>query len=300
MPEIQQVLAWRGNDVVDRDGDKIGKIEEIYLDEQTDQPEWLAVKTGLFGGKLTFIPLAEAKAEGDGVRVPYENSLVKDAPNAEADGALSQDEEQALYRHYGLDYGESRSDSGLAEGRVGTTGRDVDVDHDHDHDHDHDRDRDRGTVGRDTSGPETDGAMTRSEEELRVGKTERETGRARLRKYIETEQVQTTVPVQREEIRVERETITDANRGDALSGGDLTEEEHEVTLRAEEAVVDKQVVPKERIRLDKDVVTEERQVSEEVRKEQIEIEGDGVDADRGRTDADRDRTDADRDRTDRV
>ncbi|MBA2515272.1 MAG: PRC and DUF2382 domain-containing protein [Solirubrobacterales bacterium] len=284
MPDVQQVLAWRGNDVVDRDGDKIGKIEEIYLDEQTDQPEWLAVKTGLFGGKLTFIPLREATAEGDGVRVPYENSLVKDAPNAEADGALSQDEEQALYRHYGLEYGESRSDSGLAEG---TTDRDGDGDRDVDVD----RDRDRGTVGRDTSGPETDGAMTRSEEELRVGKTERETGRARLRKYIETEQVQTTVPVQREEIRVERETITDANRGDALSGGDLTEEEHEVTLRAEEAVVDKEVVPKERIRLDKDVVTEERQVSEEVRKEQIDIDGDGVDADRGGSD---------RDRTDRV
>jgi len=286
MPDVQQVLAWRGNDVVDRDGDKIGKIEEVYLDEQTDQPEWLAVKTGLFGGKLTFIPLREATAEGDGVRVPYENSLVKDAPNAEADGALSQDEEQALYRHYGLEYGESRSDSGLAEG---TTDRDRDRDRDGDRDRDVDvdRDRDRGTVGRDTSGPETDGAMTRSEEELRIGKTERETGRARLRKYIETEQVQTTVPVQREEIRVERETITDANRGDALSGGDLTEEEHEVTLRAEEAVVDKQVVPKERIRLDKDVVTEERQVSEEVRKEQIDVDGDGVDVDRDRSEGDR-------------
>jgi len=270
MPDIQSVLAWRGNDVVDRDGDKIGKVEEIYLDEQTDQPEWLAVKTGLFGGKLTFIPLAEATDEGGNVRVPYESSLVKDAPNAEADGALSQDEEQQLYRHYGLDYGESRSDTGLAEGGV-----------------DHDRTHDRGVVGNDTSGPETDNAMTRSEEELRVGKMQRETGRARLRKYIVSEQVQTTVPVQREEIRVERETITDANRGDALSGGDLTEEEHEVTLRSEEAVVDKQVVPKERIRLDKDVVTEERQVSEEVRKEQIDIEGDGVDVDRGRTDRDR-------------
>jgi len=272
MPDIQQVLAWRGNDVVDRDGDKIGKVQEIYLDEQTDQPEWLAVKTGLFGGKLTFIPLAEATAEGDGVRVPYESSLVKDAPNAEADGALSQEEEARLYRHYGLEYGESHSDTGLADGTTGRT-HDVDVD----------RDRDRGTVGRDVSGPETDQAMTRSEEELRVGTTQRETGRARLRKYIVSEQVQTSVPVEREELRVEREPITDANRGDALSGGDLTEEEHEVTLRSQEAVVDKQVVPKERVRLDKDVVREERQVSEEVRKEQIDIEGDGVDVDRDRT-----------------
>jgi uncharacterized protein (TIGR02271 family) len=95
-----------------------------------------------------------------------------------------------------------------------------------------------------------------------------------LKKHIVSEQVQTTVPVEREEVRVEREPITDANRGDALSGGDLTEEEHEVTLHSEEAVVDKQVVPKERIRLDKDVVTEERQVSEDVRREEVEIEGD--------------------------
>jgi len=83
-----------------------------------------------------------------------------------------------------------------------------------------------------------------------------------------------TVPVQREEARVSREPITEANRGAAMSGGDLTEEEHELTLSEEEVVVDKQVVPKERVRLDKDVVTEERQVSEEVRKENIEVDGD--------------------------
>ena len=116
--------------------------------------------------------------------------------------------------------------------------------------------------------------MTRSEEELRVGKEQRETGRARLRKYIVTENVQQTVPVQREELRVEREPITDANRDAAMSGGDLTEEEHEVTLHAEEPVVEKRAVPKERVRLDKETVTDERTVDEEVRKERIDAEGD--------------------------
>jgi uncharacterized protein (TIGR02271 family) len=149
-----------------------------------------------------------------------------------------------------MDYSESRSDTGLPEG--GQTGR--------------------GTVGRDVSGPETDDAMTRSEEELRVGTTKRETGRARLKKYVVTENVERTVPVQREEVRVEREPITDANRDAALSGGDITEEEHEVTLHAEEPVVQKDVVPKERVRMDTDVVTDERQVSEEVRKEQIDVD----------------------------
>ena len=116
--------------------------------------------------------------------------------------------------------------------------------------------------------------MTRSEEELKVGTTERESGKARLRKYVVTEDVETTVPVRREEVRVEREPITDANRGEATAGPEISEEEHEVTLHAEEAVVEKDVVAKERVRLDKDVVEEEHQVSESVSKEQIEVDGD--------------------------
>ena len=124
------------------------------------------------------------------------------------------------------------------------------------------------------SGPTTDDAMTRSEEELRVGTAERESGRVRLRKYVVTEEVQQTVPVQREEIRVEREPITDANVGDATEGPEISEEEHEVTLHEEELVTEKRTVPKERVRLEKDVVTDEKTVSEEIRKEQIEVDGD--------------------------
>jgi uncharacterized protein (TIGR02271 family) len=116
--------------------------------------------------------------------------------------------------------------------------------------------------------------MTRSEEELRIDKIRRPSGLVRLRKYITTEQVAATVPVQREEVRVEREPITDANVGAAMSGPELSEEEHELTLSEEEVTVDKRVVPKERVRVDKDVVTEERTVNEDVRKEQIEVEGD--------------------------
>jgi uncharacterized protein (TIGR02271 family) len=95
-----------------------------------------------------------------------------------------------------------------------------------------------------------------------------------LKKYIVTENVTQTVPVQREEVRIEREPITDANRDAALSGGDITEEEHEVTLHAEEPVVEKRTVPKERVRMDRDTVTDQETVSEEVRKERIEADGD--------------------------
>jgi uncharacterized protein (TIGR02271 family) len=116
--------------------------------------------------------------------------------------------------------------------------------------------------------------MTRSEEELRVGTREREAGRVRLRKHVVTENVTKTVPVSHEEVRIEREPITDENRGDALDGPAISEEEHEVVLHAEEPVVEKQVVAKERVRLDKDTVRGEEQVSDEVRKERIDTDGD--------------------------
>ena len=257
----QNVTEWRGQELLDNDGEKIGKIEEIYLDTDTDQPEWALVKTGLFGGKGTFVPLQQANPTGDGVQVPFEKSHVKDAPNIDPDGELSRSEERDALRALRARL-RRRASSGS-----GTTGRQRQR-----------RDGNRaagrrGPVGRDTSGPTTDDAMTRSEEELRVGTTERETGKARLRKYVVTEEVEKTVPVRREEVRVEREPITEANLGDATDGPAISEEEHEVTLHAEEAVVEKRAVPKERVRLDKDVVEEERQVSETVSKEQIEVDG---------------------------
>jgi uncharacterized protein (TIGR02271 family) len=247
-PTESAVAEWRGRNAVDSDGDKIGRIDEIYMDSEPGKPEWLAVKTGLLGSKVSFIPIAEASDAGGDVRVPYDKQQVKDAPNAEADGELSQEEEASLYRHYGLDYSETRSDSGLAEGER------------------------REPVGRDTSGPTTDDAMTRSEEELRVGTTQRERGRARLRKYVVTEQVQQTVPVQREEVRIEREPITNANVDQATSGPEISEEEHEVTLHEVVVVTEKRTVPKERVRMGKETVTDEQTVSEEIRKEQIETD----------------------------
>jgi uncharacterized protein (TIGR02271 family) len=258
-PTESAVAEWRGRSAVDSDGEKIGTIEEIYMDAETGRPEWLAVTTGMFGSKVSFIPVAEASEANGDVRVPYDKQQVKDAPKAEADGELSQEEESGLYSHYGLDYSESRSESGLPEGQG------------------------REAVGHDTSGPTTDDAMTRSEEELRVGKTQRESGRARLRKYVVTEQVQQTVPVQREEVRLEREPITDANVGDAKAGPAISEEEHEVVLHEEEVITEKRAVPKERVRMDKQTVTEDQTVSEEVRKEQIEADGDTADT-RGRRD----------------
>jgi uncharacterized protein (TIGR02271 family) len=267
MPTTEEMKNWRGHVARGTDGDKLGKIEDIYLDQQTGTPEWMAIKTGMFGSQLSFVPLADARLDGDAVTVPYDKAKITDAPTVDADGELSQREEAELYRYYGLDYSEARSDSGLPQGeRNGRRDQS-------------DRSGDPtpggtpGIVGNDVSGPETDRAMTRSEEEVRVGTTQRETGRARLRKHVVTENVTQTVPVQREEVRVEREPITDANVDDAMDGREISEEEHEVVLHEEQPVVEKNVVAKERVRLDKDTVAEDVQVSEEVRKERIEADG---------------------------
>jgi uncharacterized protein (TIGR02271 family) len=244
--QTQDVLALRGQDLIGRDGDKLGTIEEIYLDTDTDQPEWALVTTGLFGTKQSFVPISGARRADDGVTVPFDKATVKDAPTVDPDGRLSESEEQQLYRHYGLDYG-GTPDSGTTS--------------------------DRGdAVGRDTSGPTTDDAMTRSEEELRVGTADREAGRVRLRKYVVEDEVTRTVPVRREEVHVEREPITDANVGDAMAGPEISDEEHEVVLHEEEPVAEKRTVPKERVRLDKDAHTEEREVSETLRKEEIDVD----------------------------
>ena len=127
-------------------------------------------------------------------------------------------------------------------------------------------------MGHDTSGPTTDDAMTRSEERLNVGTRSQEAGRARLRKYVVTENVTQTIPVSREEVRLEREPITDENLGAARSGPEISEEEHEVILHEERPVVEKEAVPVERLRLDTETVTEQETVSEDVRKEQIEAD----------------------------
>jgi uncharacterized protein (TIGR02271 family) len=303
-----------GQDVYDQAGDKIGSASEVYLDDATGQPEWITVRTGLFGTKESFVPIRDADLTDDGIRVPVDKDRVKDAPKIDAEGHLSPEEERELYRYYGMDVGAGtgrtdtgrtdtgrtdtgrtdtgrtdtgRTDTGRTDtsetaaatgragtagmtdaGRTGTTGRGETVDAD-----------EGRTVGRNTSDPTTDDAMTRSEERLNVvGTRSEEAGRARLRKYVVTENVTESVPVSREEVRVEREPITDANAGQAMDGPAISEAEHEVTLHAERPVVEKEAVPVERVRMDTETVTDQEQVSESVRKEQIDVD----DSDRSR------------------
>jgi uncharacterized protein (TIGR02271 family) len=275
-----------GGTAYSSDGNKIGSIGTVYLDNASGEPAWVTVKTGLFGSNESFVPLDQAEQTDDGIRVPYDKDRVKNAPNIETDRELSEQEEDQLYAYYGLG-GSAGSAEGDASGTTsGTTVTD------------RTEDSDRGwgagesgyqaastgtetttgeyrdrAEGYDTSGPTTDDAMTRSEERLRAGTEEVEAGRARLRKYVVTEQQQVSVPVTREEVRIEREPITEGNYDQAMDGPALSEEEHEVVLHEERPVVQTEAVPVERVRLSKDQIQDQQTVTADVRKEVIETDG---------------------------
>ena len=240
--DIDQI---QGATVIDNSGSKVGTAQQVYLDDQTGRPEWVTVNTGLFGTSESLVPLAEASMSGSDLRVPYDKDTIKNAPNQSPEGHLSPEEEMELYRYYGLDYGAGDETTGTEYTTETTT---------------------RATG---------DDAMTRSEERLNVGKQRVQTGRARLRKHIVRDTQTVNVPVEREEVRVEREPITDANVGDAMSGPEMTEDEVEVTLTEERPVVSTETVPVERVRVGKEVRTDTEAVSADVAREEIEVEGDG-------------------------
>jgi uncharacterized protein (TIGR02271 family) len=221
--------------------------------------------------------LADASVSGEEITVPYDKGFVKSAPSIDEDGNLSQDEERELYAYYGRSDYNTTTTAGTAAGRraggrdetTATAGTGPTGDRD-------DIVQSRGGYDerREQARRSTDDAMTVSEERLNVGTEQWEADRARLRKYVVTENVTQTVPVQREEVRVEREPITEANRDAAMSGPDISEDEHEVVVHEERPVVQKETVPVERVRLDTEAVTEQETVGEEVRKERADLEGD--------------------------
>src|SRR3954462_2673436 len=129
MSTTSDVLSWRGQDMLDADGDKIGKIEEIYLDAETNEPEWALVSTGLFGSKQSFVPVGEASPSGDGIRVSFDKATVKDAPKIDPDARLSQEEESELYRYYDREYSEysGPGGSGVLDDRDTDAGFDTDA-----------------------------------------------------------------------------------------------------------------------------------------------------------------------------
>jgi stress response protein YsnF len=230
--------AWVGLELVDYDGQKVGEVVDIYADDVSGEPKWLAVRTGLFGLRRNFVPTSEVTPEGDVLLVRCSKAHVAGSPTAEESGFLAPEEEVELFEHYGLHVG---ADDTLETAAPESPGRQTET-------------------------------LTRSEEEVRVSTTEQVAGTVRLRKWIETEPVVETVALKRDELRIERQPITETNVEEAMAGAEISEAEYEFVLREEQPVVSKVVVPKEHISVDTVEVTDQQEVTAEVRKERVDVE----------------------------
>ena len=262
--DLGVLRGWGGQDLVDRDGVKAGSIVDLYIDEQTEQPTWGLVRTGLLGSRQTLVPLDQATVplavmvSGAGsVQVPFESAAILDAPSVAVGEKIPEATAIALRRYYGLgdpaapaagDQGPSDTES-LDAGAAATAAETM--------------------AAMTSASTEPSGTMIRSEEELRV-RLRRRARRVRIKRYVVTDYVTTTIPVRREELRLEEALVDEASRTapPALPGGDSWE----MVLHQEEPVVSKQVVARERVRLRVQTVTEQRRISGEVRKERIEVD----------------------------
>ncbi|MFD3510501.1 DUF2382 domain-containing protein [Nocardia sp. NPDC058666] len=240
-----------GSTAFDERGDKIGKVKQIYIDNNTGSPTWAAVSTGLFSGD-SLVPLAGAQhqADDDTLRLHVDKEQVKSAPHLDNGGRISAQSEQELFKHYHVD---PRSAGWNTYGRQQIRpGDDAPMTH-----------------GIPAQPKHADDSMVRSEEQLRVDTENTEVGTARLRKYVVTEEQTIKVPVTHEEVHIEREPIT----GDRTTRTTIGEDVREVTLHADQVHVQKETVPVERVRLAVDEVADEKTISDTVRKERVEAEG---------------------------
>lgn len=250
-----------GAAVVGCDMKKLGTVDAVYRDIESGRPEWVAVVSGLFGNQVSLVPLARAEFVGSDLRLPYDREQLRTAPHHDPTRALSPSDEAELFRHYdvhhGGEIGEPQSSDRTGDARMTADDTAASLGDRHD-----------------TLEPSTGEAMTRSEERLTAGTRTREVGRVRLRKHVVAEQQQVTVPVSHEELVVEREPITEADRGPGDVAPTISEEEREVVLHEQRPVVDKETEVVERVRLGTEVVTSAETVSGEVRKEEIEVDAD--------------------------
>ncbi len=257
---------YRNRTLVDSAGEKVGTVDDVYVDQETKKPEWVLVKTGLFGLRTTFVPMSVLQTEGDTLRAPYGKDQITGAPNVGDEDHPSPEDEARLFEHYGIPY----SGEGTVTAQTQTTqsGDASDVRR---------RQSEYEATSQETAGydsspdrsAEASESVQRHEEELRVDKVRRPSELVRLRKRVETEPVSTSVELEREEARVVREPVSEGEGGRGRIG---EEGAVEVQLEREEPVVEKEVRPKERVRLEKDTTTEEHQVEEEVRKERVDVE----------------------------
>lgn len=303
--EAQELVGRR---LLDREGGSVGKVGQVYLDDQTDEPKWITVRTGIFGTQESFVPLQDAWTSGEDLVVPFDKQTIKDAPHFEVDEHISVEEEQQVYQHYGMQpevpqqrtesrqeaFTEPGEESGISEERgdpqgrhamgrgeaglaaTGTaagmeTGRAAGMD----------AGTETGRAAEEHAGSEDEEAsMTLSEEQVHIGVERREAGRARIRKYVDTEEYDESVPVTKERVHVEREPITDAERANGEPR--IEESEEEFIVHEERPVVSTESVPVERVRVTREETEEESHVHGERRTERLEVDQDEEEPPSGR------------------
>ena len=252
----------------DKDGEKLGNVNEVFVDDQSGQPTFVEVNHGLFGMNSSLVPLRGHDFSGDDLKLGFSKDRIKDAPDFDSDKPLTPEAQSDIFKHYGLDNAQDvagahanekkeaahTTDAAAAERKAGVA----------------DNAATKNTAAEHTN---NDGELIRSEEQLNVNKERVATGEARLRKYVVTDTETVEVPVEREEVSVERTPISaeDAKNYNGTISGDA--EEASVTLHEEQVNVNKETVPVEKINLKKDTVRDTETHTEELRKEQIDTDG---------------------------
>ena len=252
-----------GCEVTDSNGNKIGKVDSVWVDDATNALEFIGVKVGMLMGKTHIIPVTQGQTAGGTIRVPYAESKIKDAPSFSGDDELSPADEDQVYSYYGVDRSTGQSPSGLPAGEQ--TGRYTTTDtNTGDY-----QTTDTNARDYDTSGTGERG-LKLSEEQLQVGKRQVESGRVRLRKVVHTERQEVPVELRRENVQVERTAATGTDVPDTA----FQEQEIDVPLTREEPVVDKQARVTGEVQLNKTTETETRTVGGDVRSEDVDVDDD--------------------------
>ena len=273
MADFNRIEDLANATAYDVDGDKVGGVKDVYVNDTTGQPDFVSVNHGLFGGGDSIVPLRGHTLRDGELHLAFPKERIEDAPDLDENGHLTTEDQDAFYRHYGLEntqdvttyetgnrFAETGAAGAAGAGAGYAAGERTDVDTER-----------RDVVDADRRDVADNGEIVRSEEQLNVSKDRVETGEVRLRKYVVNETENVEVPVEREEVRVVREPITDADR--ANYDANIGEQEASVTLSEERVNVSKESVPVEKVSLEKDTVRDTERVSEEVRKERFETDG---------------------------
>ena len=275
----RELSAAIGSPAYGPDGEKIGTVEHFFTDDRTGAPTWVAVSTGLFGTRHSVVPATDATFADGSVRLPVTKDAVRTAPSV-SDQHLAPEDEALLRQHYRLDAaGMPQSPDDVTTHDLSQLPLDANAPSSRQDTPDIDRAATRGETVPVAAvpPPPADGAMTRSEEQLRVTLQRYAAKRVRVVKYVVTEEVMVTVPVRREEIRIE-EVPLDADASTAAAGAmdtlAPTGLPEVIVLHAERPVVGTEVVPVERVRLSTELVTEHVQVRDTVRRERVDIDED--------------------------